>query len=218
MDQKQLDTIVSKITEQIISRLQENGSDPKQNDINKANLYLLTDESEAVIKSKFKQASFLWDQYKVEIINFNLKNYKNSFPKNLSKEDKVVLMYLPFYDIAKAALGIVDDIVTFWMSKTFLLGSQVLLLKKVRDTTTNNGKYKELLSSYKRTLNEFGLCEIDWNDLNKNSSLKLMSAVLTSADIEKIPFNSSVCLKKSAILTDLAKKKITEKNLKIIYR
>ncbi|MFT8407108.1 hypothetical protein, partial [Liquorilactobacillus nagelii] len=65
MDQKQLDTIVSKITEQIISRLQENGSDPKQNDINKANLYLLTDESEAVIKSKFKQASFLWDQYKV---------------------------------------------------------------------------------------------------------------------------------------------------------
>lgn len=218
MDQKQLDTIVSKITEQIISRLQESGTTPKQNHVNKSNLYLLTDKSEDAIKNKFKQTSFLWEQYKVEIINFNLKDYKNSFPKNFTKEDKVVLTYLPFYDIAKAALGIVDDIVTFWMSKTFLLGSQVLLLKKFRDTATTNKKYKELLLSYERTLNEFGLCEIDWNDLNKASSMKVASAVLTSADIEKFPFNSTVCLKKETVLTDLAREKISKKDLKIIYR
>ncbi|MFT8394252.1 MAG: hypothetical protein ABF624_09515, partial [Liquorilactobacillus ghanensis] len=113
MDQKQLDTIISQITEQIISRLNEKESNLKA--LKKAQLYILTDKNETKISQEIKtnNVSFLRDQYDLKIINFTSENYQATFPKNLNEEDKVLLTSFPFYDVAKAALGIIDDTVTF---------------------------------------------------------------------------------------------------------
>ncbi|MFT8459352.1 MAG: hypothetical protein ABF804_10985 [Liquorilactobacillus ghanensis] len=219
MDQKQLDTIISQITEQIISRLNEKESNLKA--LKKAQLYILTDKNETKINQEIKTSdvSFLRDQYDLKIINFTSENYQATFPKNLNEEDKVLLTSFPFYDVAKAALGIVDDTVTFWISKTFFLGRKVLLLKDGKRPISNkNKKYSELFLSYMKTLNEFGLQEIYWKDLNRNLQYEIKTTVLTLADIEKLPSNKTVSLNSATILTELAREKIAEKNLKIIYK
>ncbi|MFT8393449.1 MAG: hypothetical protein ABF624_05425, partial [Liquorilactobacillus ghanensis] len=62
------------------------------------------------------------------------------------------------------------------------------------------------------------LQEIYWKDLNRNLQYEIKTTVLTLADIEKLPSNKTVSLNSATILTELAREKIAEKNLKIIYK
>lgn len=201
---------------------------------------VLSDSAKNVIPKQF-----------IKVLNADVIEDKKSMSQKINEADFILIPVMTRNILAKTALGIRDTFITTGISEAIMKNKKIIAVKDSFDPDnpvnislgySQNAMYNEMLKSYMKTLESFGvsfinafelkktigtlLCVEDSkaapiSDINriitKETSQATLKGIITKSDLLPLGDCRNIKLVKGTVITPLAKDYIDSENIKIDY-
>lgn len=215
LEPQQLEQLVRQITQTVLANLQQpTRACPKL-------LVVDTPQQHAAIQQQVKQAG-LMDLFTLQwrsVTRDQDTEYQAKSSQYLAdyrSTDFLLLTALTPSDLAKGALGIVDNFVTACFSYCFQRGLPVYRLHQAFEPPTPHcqPQYAQMFSQYDRQLQTFGLRTTSWSAL---AATQHQQKLITAEMVRELTPNTVLTVSPKTLITPLAQELLQQKQIEIRY-